>query len=181
MEHFWEELFWVKLGQLNSRQSDKTTFKSSPDQLFQLLASDDPVSPDGEVIFQVFHLLQWMKSSLMAYKIYQISLKKMGHPRPLYRLFSSFQTLRFLQQINVKMSIQCSDSNPRPSKHLSPLITTRLGLSSSWHVTLVDQMSVHRSVDRRNVFSSNKIFSVKFSQWKNSLNLRGLLTNWKTK
>ena len=80
MEHFWEELFWVKLGQLNSRQSDKTTFKSSPDQLFQLLASDDPVSPDGEVIFQVFHLLQWMKSSLMAYKIYQISLKKWAIP-----------------------------------------------------------------------------------------------------
>ena len=32
----------------------------------------------------------------------------MGHPRPLFRLFPSYQTLQFLQQINVKnvMSIQ---------------------------------------------------------------------------
>ena len=36
--------------------------------------------------------------------------KKMGHPRPLFRLFSVFfkQTIQFLQQMNVKnvMSIQ---------------------------------------------------------------------------
>ena len=32
--------------------------------------------------------------------------KKMGQPRPLFHLFSSFQTLQFSQQIKVKISIQ---------------------------------------------------------------------------
>ena len=45
-----------------------------------------------------------------------------------FRLF--IQTSQFLQQINVKeypSSLRCSDSNPRPSKHESPPITTRQG------------------------------------------------------
>ena len=57
---------------------------------------------------------------------------KMGRPRPLFNLFSSFQTnITILQQINVKKcpsSIQCWDSNPRPLEHESPPITTRPGL-----------------------------------------------------
>ena len=52
----------------------------------------------------------------------------MGHPWPLFHL--PFQTtLQFLQQINVKkcpFSIQCWYSNPQPSEHESPPITTRL-------------------------------------------------------
>ena len=47
-------------------------------------------------------------------------------------IFSLFkQTIQFLQQINVKKcpsSIWRQDSNPRPSKRESPLITTRPGL-----------------------------------------------------
>ena len=45
-----------------------------------------------------------------------------------FRLFK--QTLQFLQQINGKKcpsSIRCWDSNPRPSEHESPPITTRPG------------------------------------------------------
>ena len=57
---------------------------------------------------------------------------KMGRPRPLFNLFSSFQTnITILQQINVKKcpsSIQCWDSNPWLSEHVSPPITTRPGL-----------------------------------------------------
>ena len=56
----------------------------------------------------------------------------MGHPRPLFHLFSSFkQTLQFLQQINVEKcssSIGCWDSNPQSLEDESPPITTRLGL-----------------------------------------------------
>ena len=46
----------------------------------------------------------------------------------IFCLFSSFQTLQFLEQIYVKkcpFSIRCWDSNPRTSGHGSPLITTR--------------------------------------------------------
>ena len=47
-------------------------------------------------------------------------------------LFSSFQTNKqFLQQIYVKKCpscVQCWDSNPQPSDHESPPITTRPGL-----------------------------------------------------
>ena len=56
----------------------------------------------------------------------------MGHPRPLFHLFSSFkQTLQFLQQINMKKcpsSIWCQDQNPRPLEYESPPIITRPGL-----------------------------------------------------
>ena len=56
---------------------------------------------------------------------------KMGHPRPLFHLFSSFQTLQFLHQINVKNVhpvCRCWDSNSWPWEHESPPITTRPGL-----------------------------------------------------
>ena len=48
----------------------------------------------------------------------------MGHARPLFRLFSSFQT----NITNVKIcpsSMRCWDSNSRPSEHEYPHITTR--------------------------------------------------------
>ena len=56
---------------------------------------------------------------------------KMGQPWPLFRFyFRSFHTntTTILQQIYVKKcpsSIRCRDSNPRPSEHESPPITTR--------------------------------------------------------
>ena len=58
---------------------------------------------------------------------------KKGQPRPLFHLFSvlSNKHYKFLQQIYVKQcpsSIRCRDSNPRPSEHESPSITTRPGL-----------------------------------------------------
>ena len=62
---------------------------------------------------------------------YLFFFKKMGQPRPLFRLFSSFQTNQFLQQINVKKcssSIRRRDSNSQPSDYESPPLTTRPGL-----------------------------------------------------
>ena len=56
-----------------------------------------------------------------------------GHPRPLFHLFSSFQTniTIFTTNICEKMSWPSSirhwDSNPRPSEHEFPPITTRPG------------------------------------------------------
>ena len=60
----------------------------------------------------------------------------MGQPQPLFRLFSVFSNkhYNFLQQIYVKKcpsSLRCRDSNPRPSEHESPPITTRPGLPPS--------------------------------------------------
>ena len=60
-------------------------------------------------------------------------IKKIGQPRPLFRLFSVFSNKhdKFLQQIYVKKcpySIRCRDSNPQPLKRESPPITTRPGL-----------------------------------------------------
>ena len=55
-----------------------------------------------------------------------------GHSRSLFVYFRPFkQTLLFLQQIYVKKcpsSIWCWDSNPQPSEHESPPITTSPGL-----------------------------------------------------
>ena len=61
---------------------------------------------------------------------------KMGQPRPLFHLFSSFQTCitnftNFTTNRYVKKcpsSIQCRDSNSQPLEHESPPITTRPGL-----------------------------------------------------
>ena len=59
--------------------------------------------------------------------------KKMGQPRPLIHLFSSFQTniTNFTTNMYVKKcpsSIRCWDSNSRPLEHEPPPITTRPGL-----------------------------------------------------
>ena len=56
----------------------------------------------------------------------------MGYHRPLFRLFSSFQTniTTLTKKLCLKMSIymQNWDSNPQPSGHESPPITTTPGL-----------------------------------------------------
>ena len=57
---------------------------------------------------------------------------KKGYPRPLFRLFSSFQTniTNLTTDISEKCpsSIWCRDSNPQPSEQESPPLTTRPGL-----------------------------------------------------
>ena len=71
----------------------------------------------------------------------------MGHPRPLFHLFLSFQTkLQILQQINVKKcpsSTRCWDFNPRPLEHESLPITTRPGLPPLIEVCTLGQFSSH--------------------------------------
>ena len=54
----------------------------------------------------------------------------MGHPRPLFRLFSSFQTNITILTTNICEKMLCwrRDSNPQPLEHESPPINTRLGL-----------------------------------------------------
>ena len=61
-------------------------------------------------------------------------LSKMGHPRPLFRLFLSFQTNITILTTNIRekmlrpSSLRCRDSNPRPLEHESPPKSTRPGL-----------------------------------------------------
>ena len=61
-------------------------------------------------------------------------LLKMGHPRPLFRLFSSFQTnntiLTSNKCENCPSSIQRRDLNSQPSDYKSPHLITRPGLPS---------------------------------------------------
>ena len=56
----------------------------------------------------------------------------MGQPRPLFHLFSSFQTNITIFTANkcekYPSSIHCRDSNSRPLEQESPPITTRPGL-----------------------------------------------------
>ena len=64
----------------------------------------------------------------------------MVHTRPLFPLFTVFsskQTVQFLQQINVKKCTSCIwgwDSNPRPLEHESSPITTRPGQQPETHL-----------------------------------------------
>ena len=61
------------------------------------------------------------------------SFLKMGYSQPLFCLFSSFQPSNTIFTANkCSSSIRCQDSNPWPSEHASPPITTRLGLPLSW-------------------------------------------------
>ena len=55
--------------------------------------------------------------------IKHIRFFKMGQPRPLFNLFSSFQT----NITNVTANIRWRDSNSQPLEHESPPITTRPG------------------------------------------------------
>ena len=67
------------------------------------------------------------------------SFLKIGHPRPLFRLFLSFHSnIRILTTNKCPSSIQCWDSNPQPLEHESPPITTRPEqVQSSNQVTLL--------------------------------------------
>ena len=68
-----------------------------------------------------------------------IFLKKVAHPRPLFRLFSSFQTNITICATNkcekCPSSVWFGDLNPRPLDHESSLMTTRpwLPLFSFYH------------------------------------------------
>ena len=57
---------------------------------------------------------------------------KNGPPQPLFRLFSPFPTNITIFTANIcekcPLSMQCWDSNPQPSEHESPPVTTRPGL-----------------------------------------------------
>ena len=79
-----------------------------------------------ELIFQCF----WPLCSAYFFK-------KMGQPRPLFHLFSSFQTHITLFSTNkcekCPFRIWCRNSNSRPLEHESAPITTWPGLSPSFH------------------------------------------------
>ena len=78
--------------------------------------------------------------------------KKIGHTRPLFRLFSSFQTNITILTTNIceKMSCPSSirrwDSNPWPSEHESPPITTRPGLPPLYPPTYLWYTSWERPI-----------------------------------
>ena len=58
----------------------------------------------------------------------EIVFFKMGRPRPLFRLFSSYQHTHYKFYNKCPCSILCWDSNSWPLEHESPSITTRPGL-----------------------------------------------------
>ena len=70
----------------------------------------------------------------------------MGHPRPLFGLFSSFQTNNTIFITNkcekCPSSTQCWDSNPRPLEHDSSRITTRHMV----HVAILPNVLNHHSL-----------------------------------
>ena len=87
---------------------------------------------------------------------------KMGQPRPLFCLFSSFQTniTNFTTNMNVKKcpsSIWRWDSNSQPSDYQSPPLTTRPGLppffilfgtpNRTWRYLKAHSHQVYRSGD----------------------------------
>ena len=61
--------------------------------------------------------------------------KKMGQPRPLFRLFSVFSNkhYKFYNKYMWKNVHPCRDSNPRPSERESLPITTRPGLPPHYY------------------------------------------------
>ena len=83
---------------------------------------------------QAFFLGLGMENNtpMQSYRLDNVFLTKMGHLRPLFRLFLSFQTNFTIFTTNkcekCPSSIRCWDSNPRPSEYESPPITTRPGL-----------------------------------------------------
>ena len=60
--------------------------------------------------------------------------KKMGIPRPLFHLFSSFQTHITNFTTNMNVNIRWWDSNSWPLEHESPPITTRPGLPPTMRI-----------------------------------------------
>ena len=89
--------------------------------------------------------------------------KKMGQSQPLFNLFSSFQTNITIFTTNIcekcPSSIQCCDSNPQPSRHESPPITTRPGLFTTSYLCV--KWAIYRLVfntDNRSCSDKNSLF-----------------------
>ena len=83
-------------------------------------------------------------------------LLKMGHPRPLFRLLTVFQTnTTFFTTKDEKYpsGIRCWDSNARPSERESPQITTSPGLPL---VANVKVLFGGRCGSPKNVYSGRK-------------------------
>ena len=108
-----------------------------------------------------------------------VFFKKMGHPRPLFRLFLSFkQTLQFLLQIYVKKcpsSIRCRDLNPQPSDHESPPITTtpRLLLLTRQKFAKIMQLQQQR------LFEQKTSSEASVTRWLDYFSFFGHLQQWK--
>ena len=87
----------------------------------------------------------------------------MGQPRPLFHLFSSFQTrYKFCNKyVNEKRpsSIRCQDSNSRLLEHESPPITTRPGLVIVYNFR---RTKLNLNLDRRLLVESKKPRNVSF-------------------
>ena len=73
---------------------------------------------------------------------------KMGQPRPLFHLFSSFQTHitnfttnRYGKKVH-PVYLRCWDSNSRPWEHESPPITTRPGLPPNRRAFFVSKVKL---------------------------------------
>ena len=77
-------------------------------------------------------LFKWRQCLRVFTKPSCLFFYEMGLPRPLFYLFSSFQTQITIFTTNkcekCPSSIQCQDLNSRPLEHDSPPITTRPGL-----------------------------------------------------
>ena len=73
-------------------------------------------------------------------------LFKTGHPRLFFVYFCLFkQVLQSLQQIKVKKcpsSMRCWNSNPQPTEHESPPITTRPGLQPVIDVSCIETFTM---------------------------------------
>ena len=77
-------------------------------------------------IFSIYVVIWW---SLQIFGIWPKNPTfKMGRPRPLFRLFSSYQHTHYKFYNKCPCSILCWDSNSWPLEHESPSITTRPGL-----------------------------------------------------
>ena len=90
----------------------------------------------------------------------------MGYPRPLFRLFSSFQTNISILTKNIceillcPSSIRRLDSNPRPSEHESPPITTRPGLPpiGPLFIPSFDHTEVKQNIANENMGGAAHVF-----------------------
>ena len=90
-------------------------------------------------------VVYWIGRMKPTREVANLILFKNGPPQPLLSfIFGLFKqtSLQFLQQIYMKKcqsSIRCWDSNPQPSMHESPTMTTRPGLPP----TVVSFLSGH--------------------------------------
>ena len=103
----------------------------------------------------------------------------MGQPRPLFHLFSSFQTniTNFTTNMYVKKcpsSIRCRDSNSRPLEHEPPPITTRPGLPPRLKLVTWLAKGNHTDLFQHSYSTLKFIFNI--SSWSS-----GLEENWRSR